>query len=1043
MLIFLSFNLNNNTILENAGAIDINGRNTVMNNTIINNSPGEFSIYGINKVVNNVIVNNNCGNKGLYIGGTTSIVVNNLIANNQANYGGGLYISGGINTICNNTFYGNTAFSYGGGIYTNSGTNSISNNIFWGNKSGTSTTVAGADYHNSSSLNTFRFCSMQLASTAYTYGGNGVNHLGWNNAGNIMGYNPSFFDENNIIGIDNIYGTSDDGLRLKNISPPIDRGDYSEIPSGITTDITGASRVQNTTADMGAYEGGIVVCPSSNIVYVNSGNNIIKNGETWASAFDHLDDALSSAWQCPNITTILVGATGSTPRKKPYNMDVNKKGTEIITSDERDKTFHVRPGLDIRGGYIAGVQVGFSLLSGLLGTSLNTYHTVLIDSSINWATSGSVTKMSGFIIRDAKAIGTGSVTVNGNVVNQNSGGGIHILSGTSVLDNNTITNNSSSSKGAGILLSNGRNTISNNTIVLNTSSDVGGGIYTNNANNSIYNNVIATNTATNKGAGIYVLSGSNNIVNNTIHRNTATNTGGGMYLSTGINAISNTIFSENKSGTLTNISGADFYTNSAINTFKNSLLQLPNTNYTNTGSGNYDLGANATANVFDINPNFLDPNSVAGIDNLQRTVDDGLQFSTFSPLVNTGDNALLPSGVSTDINGFARIQNTTVDIGAYEGGILICPSSTDLYVDANILNGNDGTTWAKAYKNLEDALHVAWKCPNIQKIYVASGTYKPTRKLYQMSSNRKGLEVITTDPRDVTFHVRPGLEIQGGYPTGGGIQNIPLNPTILSGDIGVAGNTDNAYHVVFADSVYHWGTTNIATKINGFTISDGNANGTSNILLYGNAYIYQNSGAAILTRNCNRIISNCTITNNNASFGAGIFTSDFNCTLSNNLFLNNVAVTSGGAIYTECKTNSIKNNTFTNNNATYAGGIYTYPSVASTNSTISDNIFNNNSVTGFGGALFIEKSTNYYSTNVIKNNTFTGNNATVSGGAYYANYSDNTISNNIFIGNTANYGAGLYQNQGINDIENNTFTNNTAVTAGGGYFTKSSLGNES
>jgi hypothetical protein len=37
-----------------------------------------------------------------------------------------------------------------------------------------------------------------------------------------------------------------------------------------------------------------------------------------------------------------------------------------------------------------------------------------------------------------------------------------------------------------------------------------------------------------------------------------------------------------------------------------------------------------------------------------------------SPCIDVGDNSLVPAGTSTDLDGNPRIQNGTVDMGAYE-----------------------------------------------------------------------------------------------------------------------------------------------------------------------------------------------------------------------------------------------------------------------------------------------------------------------------------------------------------------------------------------
>ena len=66
--------------------------------------------------------------------------------------------------------------------------------------------------------------------------------------------NPLFTNASDPDGADNIFGTPDDGLKPQLTSPAINVGSNAAVSSGITTDITGAARIQNGTVDMGAYE---------------------------------------------------------------------------------------------------------------------------------------------------------------------------------------------------------------------------------------------------------------------------------------------------------------------------------------------------------------------------------------------------------------------------------------------------------------------------------------------------------------------------------------------------------------------------------------------------------------------------------------------------------------------------------------------------------------------------------------------------------------------------------------------------------------------
>jgi hypothetical protein len=65
----------------------------------------------------------------------------------------------------------------------------------------------------------------------------------------------------------------------------------------------------------------------------------------------------------------------------------------------------------------------------------------------------------------------------------------------------------------------------------------------------------------------------------------------------------------------------------------------------------------------DADPLFVDAD---GPDDTFGTDDDNLRLSAASPCIDAGDNAAVPPGLTTDLDGHPRISHGTVDMGAYE-----------------------------------------------------------------------------------------------------------------------------------------------------------------------------------------------------------------------------------------------------------------------------------------------------------------------------------------------------------------------------------------
>ena len=205
----------------------------------------------------------------------------------------------------------------------------------------------------------------------------------------------------------------------------------------------------------------------------------------------------------------------------------------------------------------------------------------------------------------------------------------------------------------------------------------------------------------------------------------------------------------------------------------------------------------------------------------------------------------------------AYLDNNKVSVQYYG----VTAPVAQVYVDIDATGNNDGTSWTDAYTNLQDAIDNT-NLPT--QIWVAEGTYLPT------SGTGNGR----------TFKLENKVaEIYGGFngtETALSQRDFRNNVTILSGDLNGDDNTnlshteatraDNSYHVVSIK-----GTGN-GTIIDGFTISDGNANGSNNTSCSTSATnqdVGGRGGAIIVqpfnTGRINVAIQNCILENNTGS----------------------------------------------------------------------------------------------------------------------------------------------------------------------------------
>nr|WP_293844197.1 choice-of-anchor Q domain-containing protein [uncultured Arsenicibacter sp.] len=320
------------------------------------------------------------------------------------------------------------------------------------------------------------------------------------------------------------------------------------------------------------------------------------------------------------------------------------------------------------------------------------------------------------------------------------------------------------------------------------------------------------------------------------------------------------------------------------------------------------------------------------------------------------------------------------------------------------------TSWSSSTTDLQGAINYVSGNGGGQ-VWVAQGTYKPTNYL------------TNPLPRLVSFRMRNGVAIYGGFPATGGPGMAQRNPasfsTVLSGDL--SGNdtpdfgnrSDNTRQIVTCRDL------NNTAVLDGFVLTGGNASEVSGM-----------GGGAIYSVNSSPVLANCTFVSNQSdnnfgdlSGGGAIYSTGegrlelTNCRFVNNRSNSNSEVESGGgAIFNDGGSLVLTNCTFTgnqtNNNAgddSGGGAIYcNRGGLELTNCTFTGNQANSGKGSSGGGAIY-----EYLNMRVVLTGcTFTGNQAnnttggSSGGGAIFNRSSSPVVTNCSFVGNQANNSTG-------------------------------------
>ena len=578
---------------------------------------------------------------------------------------------------------------------------------------------------------------------------------------------------------------------------------------------------------------------------------------------------------------------------------------------------------------------------------------------------------------DGFTIRHGFITLSSN---RDGGAGVRLFYGASI-QNCVVRNNvhqASRARGGGIYCDNPDGFVSNCFVVDNVAEGnndpYGGGIYM--IQGTAYNILVANNYAKLDGGGIFL----ENAVfyNNTVAYNGCGRNGGGMSQwskgssSGGLNLeVFNCLFYGN-SGRAIHSSAPSYF-----NGIKNSFVQTKE----RSDEGVYNKIINENTNIYGEGTSLKSPFEVS---NPQK--DNNFRLSASSVCINAGLNE--PEGISlplTDIDFADRIQDCTIDIGAYEhnGAYDINPrleevniggQDVDAYIYYVTYAGGEGNAsadspenaacWMKLQKVLDAAGRAKAANPHLHYIVKVAGSttaYAPRRTAVVPGEDQMLDDEI--DVRSYALIVPRGVEVWGGYDETFVERDIRTHKTTFKAQYVSAADTSliNTYHaVVFTEYLYDENgdliregegeTYNYKTipasagyaVLDGLFITGGNADGSlheddsrgggviaepyshiRNCIVQDNAASGEGGGVYL---KAGAIVSGTLVTGNSADMGAGIYaegdTGDEDSYVIASTIVRNAAAGEGGGIYFTGRRLNVNSSVVWGNTANYAKDVY-------------------------------------------------------------------------------------------------------------------------
>ncbi|RYD52364.1 MAG: T9SS type A sorting domain-containing protein [Sphingobacteriales bacterium] len=433
----------------------------------------------------------------------------------------------------------------------------------------------------------------------------------------------------------------------------------------------------------------------ANVIYVDATATGSGNGSSWTNAYLTLSAALAASNGGATSDSIFIAAGTYYP-------------TGIQASTMRDSAFCItRGGIRLYGGYPAGGgarnpalhQVSLDGNIGAVGNITDNSRHVLIIAGLS--VTADTVLLDGLTIQNGYADGGNTIQyVNGKPLTCRFGGGIYITccGSSKLLFNNCRITNNASEGNAGSFYS-----------LTAGYTGSGGGIRADSSVFELRNTVLAHNSckggkgATNPtsgspnyvpsghsyGGSLAVSSGEARIYNCLFSENTARRMsafgmpsgygyGGAIYNDSTVLTIANCTFAKNTSEAeyFPYSTGPVLLKGAVLYSRTTPLPTLTNCIFWQSRNWPLELSKDTTAGIvgggavmYSLSWRAL----MAGTGNLSNTsplfVDSAngdYRLSAVSPAINAGSNSAVPASLTTDLDGTVRIQQSTVDMGAYE-----------------------------------------------------------------------------------------------------------------------------------------------------------------------------------------------------------------------------------------------------------------------------------------------------------------------------------------------------------------------------------------